>query len=139
MDRPPPYEEVIKTEAPPPPYYMVVSEGDWSSGTHNTNYDAAKEGLPSKKSKSMRLSGQQEAGITSVCGGITAPYIHHITSDEYSHIPNTSSAPIDHVQVITAPINREIRRLVVPIHKPTTTRPISRDSLQDQGCGAGGS
>lgn len=133
---PPPYEEVIKTEAPPPPYYMVVSEGGWSSGIHDSDSHTIKEGLPSKKSKSSELGNQQEATAANGCGGITAPYLHSITSDERGHISATSSAFFDHVQVIRTPIDREICRLAVPTHKPVPTRPDRRDRLQDAVRGA---
>lgn len=136
VDVPPPYEEVIKTEAPPPPYYMVVSEGGWSSGTYGSASHANKESLPYKKSRSSGSGDQQAEEAGNVCVGITAPYIHHITSDEHSHASTTSSTLFDHAQVIRAPINREIRRLAVPTHKPTPTRSTARDTLPDAGCGA---
>lgn len=124
-DVPPSYEDVIKTEAPPPSYYMVVAEGGWSSGNYSSNAHEDKDELP-HRSMFSRHHQQQEPAQASVCRGITAPYLHHITSDECTHIPATS-APNDHLHLIRAPIDREISCLAVPIHKPAPARRISRE------------
>lgn len=118
-DSPPPYEEVIKTEAPPPPYYMVVPEGGWSTSVPGcssyTGKDSSslKKGAPSGHSGHLSSAGRD-------CSGITAPYIHHITSDETTTSSTTSTQPpayIDPVQVIRAPI---VTSLPAPTHKPAT-------------------
>ncbi|KAG0714051.1 hypothetical protein GWK47_014881 [Chionoecetes opilio] len=44
---------------------------------------AAKGEPASKKNLSSGLGGQRDATTVGVCGGITAPYLHHITSDEH--------------------------------------------------------
>ncbi|KAK8394686.1 hypothetical protein O3P69_005872 [Scylla paramamosain] len=133
-DVPPSYEDVIKTEAPPPSYYMVVAEGGWSSGSYSSNAHAPKDELP-HRNRFSRPHHQHEPAQPSVSSGITAPYLHHITSDECTCIPATSALN-DHVQVIRAPIDREISRLSVPIHKPAPARLTSRERLQADGCGA---
>ncbi|MPC21174.1 hypothetical protein E2C01_014150 [Portunus trituberculatus] len=132
-DVPPSYEDVIKTEAPPPSYYMVVAEGGWSSGNYSNNVHAPKDELP-HRNKSSRPHHRQEPTQASVCTGITAPYLHHITSDEYTHIPVTSSALNDQLHVIRAPIDREISNLAVLTHKPSPARLTSRERLHADRC-----
>lgn len=118
-DTPPPYEEVIKTEAPPPPYYMVVPEGGWSSGMPSCSTYTGKDTSSPKKGDPSGLSNHG-VSVGHECGGITAPYIHHITSDETTSIPATFIQPLtynDPVQVIRAPI---VTCLPAPTHKPAT-------------------
>lgn len=118
-DAPPPYEEVIKTEAPPPPYYMVVPEGGWACGTQSCSSYTGKESSSPKKGGPSGLGGNV-ASVGRDCGGITAPYIHHITSDETTGSSITSAplpAYVDPVQVIREPI---VTSLPAPTHKSAT-------------------
>lgn len=113
---------------------MVVAEGGWSSGNYSNNAHAPKDELP-HRNKSSRPCHEQELAQANVCSGITAPYLYHITSDEYTHIPPTSSALNDYLQVIRAPIDREISHLAVLAHKPAPAQPSSRERLQDDRSG----